>query len=182
MPFQFSKLSIPDLVLLEPKVFHDSRGYFVETYKESEFLAQGINYSFVQDNRSKSIKGVLRGLHYQLAPKSQGKLVSVIKGRVWDVAVDIRKSSPMFGKWIGIELSEENNRIFFIPPGFAHGFVALTDEVHLQYKCTNEYSGALDRGIIWNDPDLAIDWPVSAPIVSQKDSLLPRLKDAECFE
>ena len=148
-------------------------------YKKSEFHANGIPEEFVQDNHSLSKKNVIRGLHYQQMPKAQGKLVQVIHGAVWDVAVDIRKDSESFAKWISVELSEENNRMLYIPPGFAHGFAALTDNVHLVYKCTAEYDPALDTGIKWNDPDINITWPVKDPLVSEKDAGLPLLKNAK---
>lgn len=177
MPFNFKKLDLPGLVLVEPRVFHDSRGFFLETYKESEFAAQGISERFVQDNHSLSKQGVLRGLHFQHDPKAQGKLVSVVKGSVWDVAVDIRKNSPTYMKWCSVELSEENKKMLYIPPGFAHGFAALSDDVHLVYKCTAEYDANCDAGIRWNDTDIAVDWPISEPMVSDKDRELPFLKD-----
>ncbi|OAQ19863.1 dTDP-4-dehydrorhamnose 3,5-epimerase [Thermosulfurimonas dismutans] len=179
MPFTFTRLEIPDVILIEPKVFGDERGFFLETYKASEFRANGISYDFAQDNHSRSQKGVLRGLHYQLEPMEQGKLVRCIRGRIWDVAVDIRKGSPWFGKWVAAELSGENKLMLWIPPGFAHGFVALEDGTEILYKVTKEYAPELDRGIIWNDPDLAITWPVENPILSEKDSRLPNLKEAE---
>lgn len=182
MPFTFKKLEIDGLLLVEPRVFADERGFFLESYKESDFFENGMPYKFVQDNHSLSQKNVIRGLHYQLNPKAQGKLVRVIKGEVLDVAVDIRKSSPSFLKWIGITLSEENNNMLFIPPGFAHGFVSLTDDVHLVYKCTEEYDPNLDTGIRWDDPGIGIDWPVEDVIVSEKDKLLPYLKDASVFD
>jgi dTDP-4-dehydrorhamnose 3,5-epimerase len=178
MPFEFIKLEIPDVVLVKPKVFEDDRGFFMETYKASDFVKAGIDFSFCQDNHSKSKKGVLRGLHYQLEPKAQGKLIRCIKGKIWDVAVDLRLGSPWFGKWIAVELSEENKCMLWIPAGFAHGFVALED-CEIIYKCTEEYAPELDRGIIWNDPDLNIPWPIKDPILSSKDAKLPRLKDAE---
>jgi len=177
MPFDFKKLQIEGLVLVEPKVFHDSRGFFMETYKESEFGAHGIAERFVQDNHSLSQKGVLRGLHFQHRPKAQGKLVSVIKGSVWDVAVDIRPDSSTYMKWCSVELTEENKKMLYIPPGFAHGFAALSDDVHLVYKCTSEYDANCDAGIRWNDTDIGVDWPISEPIVSDKDRELPFLKD-----
>lgn len=177
MPFSFTKLPLEGLVLVEPKVYADGRGFFLESYKESEFAAAGIDERFVQDNHSLSRKNVLRGLHFQRVPKAQGKLVRVIKGTVWDVAVDIRKDSPTFKRWHGVELSAENGLMLYIPPGFAHGFVALTDETHLMYKCTEEYDVALDTGIRWNDPDLAVDWPVKEPVLSLKDEELPMLKE-----
>ncbi len=179
MPFEFEPLDIPDLILVKPKVFGDERGFFMETYKASEFKKNGINYDFVQDNHSKSQKGVLRGLHYQLRPMEQGKLVRCIRGRIWDVAVDIRKGSPWYGKWVAVELSEENKLMLWIPPGFAHGFVALEDNTEVIYKVTKEYSPELERGIIWNDPDIGIDWPVKNPKLSERDSRLPPLREAE---
>jgi len=178
MPFKFKKLEIPDVILIEPVVFTDERGFFIETFKASDFKANNISYEFVQDNHSKSRKGVLRGLHYQLKPMEQGKLVRCIKGKIWDVAVDIRKGSPWYRKWVGVELSEENKLMLWIPPGFAHGFVALED-AEVIYKCTKEYAPQYDRGIIWNDPELAIHWPIKNPILSLKDANLPNLKDAE---
>ncbi len=179
MPFIFKRLEIPDVILIEPKIFEDSRGFFMETYKYSEFKENGIEYEFVQDNHSKSKKGVLRGLHYQLRPMEQGKLVRCIRGRIWDVAVDIRKGSPWYKKWVAVELSEENKLMLWVPPGFAHGFIALEDNTEVIYKVTKEYAPELDRGIIWNDPDIDIKWPIENPILSEKDSKLPRLKDAE---
>ncbi len=177
MPFTFKRLEIDGLVLVEPRSFHDERGFFLESFKESEFAAAGITERFVQDNHSLSVKNVIRGLHYQKEPRVQGKLVRVIKGRVWDVAVDIRPGSASYGKWLGVELSEENHLMLYIPPGFAHGFASLSDEVHLLYKCTREYDPALDAGIRWDDPDLAVKWPVKNPVLSQKDRILPLLKD-----
>jgi len=181
MPFVFNKCEIPGLVIIEPRAFSDDRGFFLESYKKSDFVKNGIDVEFVQDNHSRSSKGVLRGLHYQKPPYAQAKLVRVLKGTVWDIAVDIRKNSPTYKKWIGVELSEENRRMFYIPEGFAHGFIALSDEVHLLYKCSNEYSPTSDAGIIWNDPEFAIDWPVEKPLLSEKDMILPYLKDAEVF-
>ena len=177
MPSTFKRLEIDGLVLVEPRSFHDERGFFLESFKESEFAAAGINERFVQDNHSLSVENVIRGLHYQREPRAQGKLVRVIKGRVWDVAVDIRPGSASYGKWLGVELSEENHLMLYIPPGFAHGFASLSDEVHLLYKCTQEYDPALDAGIRWDDPDLAIQWPVGNPLLSPKDRILPLLKD-----
>lgn len=181
MPFIFTKCEIPGPVIVEPKVFGDDRGFFLESYKKSDFVNNGIGVEFKQDNHSLSSKGVLRGLHYQKPPFAQAKLVRVVSGAVWDVAVDIRKNSPTFKKWAAVELSGENKKMFYIPEGFAHGFVALTDHVQLMYKCSNEYSPQHDAGIIWNDPELAITWPVSDPLLSDKDLVLPRLKDAEVF-
>lgn len=179
MPFQFKRLEIPDLILVIPKVFRDDRGFFLETYKRSDFVKFGIKEQFNQDNHSFSRKGVLRGLHYQLNPKAQGKLVRCLKGKIFDVAVDIRKGSPTFGKWVGVELSEDNFHMLYIPPGFAHGFVVLSEEAHVLYKVTNEYSPEHDRGIIWNDPTININWPISNPILSDKDRKWPTLEEAE---
>ena len=181
MPFNFIKAEIEGLVIVEPRSFGDSRGFFLESYKKSEFVSNGIDVEFKQDNHSFSTKGVLRGLHYQKSPAAQAKLVRVIKGAVWDVAIDIRRDSPTFKKWVAMELSEKNNTMFYIPEGFAHGFLALTDEVHLMYKCSNEYTPQCDAGIIWNDPELAIKWPIENPLLSDKDIILPLLKDAVVF-
>ncbi|MDY6967750.1 MAG: dTDP-4-dehydrorhamnose 3,5-epimerase [Spirochaetota bacterium] len=182
MPFEFKQLDIPDLILIDPRRFYDERGFFLETYKKTEFVKAGINHNFVQDNHSLSKRNVIRGLHYQLNPKPQGKLVRVIKGKVWDVAVDIRRDSSTYLKWVGVELSEENAKMLFIPPGFAHAFAAISDDVHLAYKCTDEYDPNLDTGIRWDDPEIAIKWPVDTPIVSDKDKELPFLKDADIFD
>jgi dTDP-4-dehydrorhamnose 3,5-epimerase len=182
MPFDFRKTDIEGLILVEPRVFNDERGFFMESYKKSDFAANGIDFNFLQDNHSLSVKNVIRGLHYQHPPRAQGKLVRVMTGAVWDVAADIRRSSATYLKWVSFELSGENNKMLFIPPGFAHGFLALTDNVHLVYKCTEEYDLKLDTGIRWNDPDIGIKWPVINPVVSPKDAMLPFLKDAKVFE
>jgi dTDP-4-dehydrorhamnose 3,5-epimerase len=179
MPFKFKPLEIPDLILIEPKVFGDRRGFFMEIFKLSEFRANGIKGDFLQDNMSKSQKGVLRGLHYQLSPKAQGKLVMTIKGAVFDVAVDIRKDSPYYGRWVAKELTEDNRLMFWIPPGFAHGFLTLSDYAEIIYKTTAEYAPEYERGIIWNDPSIGIEWPSSGPILSERDKSLPALGDAE---
>ena len=182
MPFTFKKTAIEGLFIIEPTYFGDDRGFFAETYKKSDFIKNGIPYNFDQDNHSCSSKGVLRGLHYQAEPSVQGKLVRVIKGRVWDVAVDIRKNSPTFKQWIGVELSAENRKCFFIPPGFAHGFLCLEDDSHFIYKCTKEYDPQAERSIRWDDPDLAIAWPLDpsvVPQISEKDSKAKFLKEAE---
>jgi dTDP-4-dehydrorhamnose 3,5-epimerase len=181
MPFTFKQLEISGLVLVTPKAFSDSRGFFLEAYKKSDFKNAGIDTEFMQDNHSLSSTGVLRGLHYQKSPYAQAKLVRVIKGSVYDVAVDIRKSSPTFKQWIAVELSDENNNMLYIPDGFAHGFVALTDVVHLAYKCSSEYSHEHDAGIRWDDPEINIQWPVKNPVISNKDLVLPYLKDAVVF-
>ena len=177
MPFTFTDGEISGLIIVEPRVFPDDRGFFFESYKQSDFVESGITGPFVQDNHSRSSKGVLRGLHFQHAPHAQGKLVRVTRGRLWDVAVDIRKGSPTFGKWQAVELTEENRLMFYIAPGFAHGFVALEDETELQYKCTAEYNSRADAGIRWDDSDIGIDWPITDVLVSPKDAKLPFLKD-----
>ncbi len=169
-------------MLIQPKIFGDERGFFAETFKASEFAAVGINTEFKQDNYSLSKQNVLRGLHYQLPPKVQGKMVRVIYGKIWDVAVDIRKSSPTFGKWVGVELSSENNYGFYIPPGFAHGFVTLSPEARVVYKSSEEYAPELERGVNWNDVGLNISWPVNNPILAPRDADFPLLVNAEIFE
>ena len=166
------------VLLLEPKVFADARGFFLETYNAARFRDIGIEYAFVQDNHSRSSRGVLRGLHYQ-EPKPQGKLVRCTRGTLFDVAVDIRVGSPQFGRWFGAELSEENQRMLWIPPGFAHGFCPLTDVADLMYKCTELYDAASDRAIAWNDPQIGIRWPIADPILSAKDAAAPTLHDAK---
>lgn len=177
MPFEFKPQEIKDVILVEPKVFGDARGFFMETYKKSDFFANGIDVEFNQDNHSKSTKGVLRGLHFQKAPHAQAKLVRCSKGRIYDVAVDIRKGSSTFGKYVKVELSEENKRMLFIPAGFAHGFVALSDEVELLYKASGEYCPEADCGIIWNDSDINIDWNIDfEPILSEKDKAQKTLR------
>lgn len=178
MPFDFISLEIPDIKLVIPKVFKDDRGFFLESYKKSDFIANGIADDFKQDNYSKSSKGVLRGLHYQASPKEQAKLVRCCRGKIFDVAVDIRKSSKTFGHWAGEILSEENNHILYIPAGFAHGFIVLSDTAEIIYKTSNEYSKEHDRGILWNDPDININWGIDfMPVLSEKDKIQPLLKD-----
>jgi len=176
MPFSFSSLEISDVKLVIPKYYPDGRGYFLESYKESEFSANKINVKFVQDNVSFSTKGVLRGLHYQIKPKEQAKLVSVISGEIFDVAVDIRKDSTTYGKWVGQILSQKNHKMLYIPEGFAHGFCILSDTANVLYKVTNEYSPENERGIIWNDQKVSILWPIKNLIVSEKDKKLPTLQ------
>ena len=180
MALNYKRLEIPDLILIEPKVWQDERGFFMEKYKQSEFEEIGIP-SFKQDNYSHSKHGVIRGLHYQISPFGQGKLVSVVKGRVWDVAVDVRKDSDFFGKWVGVELSEENKLSFYIPPGFAHGFSVLSDEANFLYKCTTEYSSLHERGIRYDDKELNIDWKVETPSLSSRDMIWPGLNEIEKF-
>jgi dTDP-4-dehydrorhamnose 3,5-epimerase len=179
VPFEFRELDIPGLLLIEPKVFSDDRGFFLEIYKHSEFINAGVHEHFVQDNFSRSSEGVLRGLHYQKDPRAQGKLVRCMKGSIFDVAVDIRKGSPTYARWVGQELSERNNLMLYVPAGFAHGFLTLSETAEVLYKCTAEYSLSDDRGIIWNDPDINIAWGENAPILSAKDGMLPILPDAE---
>ncbi len=180
----YIKTEIEGVYVIQPKVFNDARGYFMEAWKQEEFNEHIGRVDFIQDNESKSSYGVLRGLHYQKGETSQAKLVRVIKGRVLDVAVDIRKSSPTFGKHVMVELSEENKRQFFIPRGFAHGFLVLSEEAIFTYKVDNPYSPQTEAGIRWNDPDLAIEWPIDPEQVqtSEKDLKQPLLKDAEVFE
>lgn len=175
----------PDLIVIEPRIFADERGWFMESYNQAVFeQAVGHAVSFVQDNHSFSKRGVLRGLHYQLPPHAQGKLVRVTQGRVWDVAVDIRKSSPTFGKSMGIELSAENQRQLWIPPGFAHGFITLSETAEFLYKTTALYNKAAEGAIAWNDPQLAIAWPCSPDeiILAEKDAAAPLLENARVFD
>ncbi|MEM2160921.1 MAG: dTDP-4-dehydrorhamnose 3,5-epimerase [Candidatus Nitrosotenuis sp.] len=179
MTFTFKTLQIPDVMVVEPRTFSDERGFFLENFKESEFSAKGITAKFVQDNISYSTYGVIRGLHFQKQPKEQAKLITVIKGKVFDVAVDIRKNSPTYGRWVGEILSEDNHKSLYIPEGFAHGFCSLNKESILFYKVTNEYSREHERGIIWNDPTLNIQWPVEKPIISDKDKELPSLANLD---
>jgi dTDP-4-dehydrorhamnose 3,5-epimerase len=179
MPFRFKRLEIPDVILIEAQHFDDDRGFFLETYRLSEFIAHGIPHTFVQDNRSYSGRGVLRGLHYQKQPKAQGKLITVLRGRIYDVAVDIRVDSPTYGRWVGLELAADSFRMLYIPEGFAHGFCVLGQEADVLYKVTEEYAPELDRGIYWNDPEIGIQWPNLNPILSTKDAQLPLLRDAD---
>lgn len=178
---EFIPTTIQDLVLIKPKINGDSRGFFLESYKKSVFSANGINEEFVQDNHSKSSYGVLRGLHYQLNPRAQGKLLRCISGKIFDVAVDIRHGSPTFGHWEGFELSAENKQMLYVPVGFAHGFLTLSETAELFYKTTNEYSYEHDRGIVYNDPEIDITWPTIATglLLSEKDQKQPLLKNAE---
>lgn len=164
--------------IIEPKVFKDNRGFFMESFNDKQFVEAGLRFNFIQDNHSLSVeKGVIRGLHYQLSPKAQTKLVRVITGSIYDVAVDIRKDSPTFGEWIGVTLSEDNHCMLLVPKGFAHGFCTLTENTHVQYKVDDYYSAENDKGILWNDPSLSIDWPISNPILSEKDANQPLFKD-----
>lgn len=178
-----TRLAIPEVVLIEPKVFGDARGFFFESFNQKAFdEATGTNHQFVQDNHSRSAKGVLRGLHYQIQ-QPQGKLVRVAQGAVFDVAVDIRKSSPTFGQWVGEVLSADNHRQLWVPPGFAHGFMVLSETAEFLYKTTDYYAPVYERCIVWDDPDLAIDWPNigMAPLLSAKDFAGRKLSNADCF-
>ena len=180
MPFSFEALKLPGVIKVKLRSFPDDRGFFMETYKKSEFEQNGIPFDFVQDNYSHSSqRGVLRGLHYQMDPKAQGKLVSAVRGVIFDVAVDIRRGSPTYGEWIGVELSDENHRMLYVPAGFAHGFVVLSSEADVMYRVTEEYAPEVDRGILWNDPELGITWPIDEPALSPKDAVQPLLKDAD---
>ena len=181
---EYKKTAIEGVYVIEPRVFNDARGYFFEAWKQEEFEAHIGKVNFIQDNESKSSRGVLRGLHYQKGDFSQAKLVRVIKGRVLDVAVDIRKSSPTFGQHVMVELSEDNKRQFFIPRGFAHGFLVMSDEAIFTYKVDNVYAPQAEAGIRWNDPALGIDWPIDPQevLASEKDLKQPMLGEAECFE
>lgn len=181
MAFKVKKLNIPEVFLITPVRYLDSRGYFQEQYKSSDFLEIGIKENFVQDNFSFSERGVLRGLHFQLPPKSQSKLVSCVAGKIWDVAVDVRKKSSTFGQWVAEELSQENGSMLYIPEGFAHGFVVLSETANVYYKAGNFYDAKLETGIVWNDINLNIPWPVVNPIVSKKDLQLPNFLQAKYF-
>ena len=180
---KYTPLSIPDIVLMEPQVFGDHRGFFMETFRQDDFSKNVAPANFVQDNHSKSSRGILRGLHYQIC-QPQGKLVRVTTGKVFDVAVDIRKSSPFFGQWAGATLSAENKQMLWVPPGFAHGFYVLSDEAEFSYKCTDYYAPEHERSILWNDPAININWPIppgAEPILSQKDEQGLILENAEVF-
>lgn len=175
----FIKTEIDGLVIVEPKVFVDHRGFFMESWSERAFAEAGLNYTFVQDNHSSStVKGTLRGIHFQRGDKAQAKLVRCVRGRVLDVAVDLRPGSPTYKKWVAVELSEENKRMVMIPRGFGHGFVTLTDNVEFLYKADNPYAPESEGGIRWNDPELNIDWGLQNPVLSDKDKVNPFLKDA----
>ncbi|WP_297555930.1 dTDP-4-dehydrorhamnose 3,5-epimerase [Thermococcus sp.] len=178
MPFEFRHLEIPDVILIKPRVFEDDRGFFMETYKKPDFEKAGIKEEFIQDNYSRSKYGVLRGLHFQREPYAQAKIVRVIRGVIYDVAVDLRRDSPTFGKYIGVIISEHNKWQLYIPKGFAHGFVVLSDVAEVVYKVDNVYAPDYEGGIIWNDPEIGINWPVDNPVVSEKDKKWPTLKEA----
>ena len=179
--FNFIETKINGIYIIEPKVFGDNRGYFMETYNKNDFFEAGLTMEFVQDNESKSKKGVLRGLHFQ-TKHTQGKLVRVTQGQVFDVAVDLRKGSPTFGKWEGVILTDENKKQFYVPEGFAHGFLVLSDVAVFNYKCTDYYAPQHDSGVLWNDEDIAIEWPLAGIeeiLLSDKDKIQKRLKDLE---
>lgn len=183
MPFEFEKQNIKDVILIKPKIFGDNRGFFLESYKKSDFEANGISVEFNQDNHSKSSKHVLRGLHYQANPYSQAKLVRCVRGRIYDIAVDLRKESETYKKYVKVKLSEENKCMLFIPQGFAHGFVVLSDEAEIIYKASGEYNPEADRGVFWKDKDLNINWEIDfEPILSLKDQNLPCLSEINLEE
>jgi len=179
MPFEFEKTKLEGAMIVKPRVFPDSRGFAMESFKKSDYVRAGLPGDFVQDNHSRSTKGVLRGLHYQRGQAAQGKLVRCSAGAILDVGVDMRKGSPTFGQWIAVELSAANARQLYLPPGFAHGFLGLTDTVEVQYKCTAEYSPKDEAGVRWDDPQLAISWGIKDPILSDKDKVWPLFKDAQ---
>lgn len=183
MPFEFEKQNIKDVILIKPRVFGDNRGFFLESYKKSDFEANGISVEFNQDNHSKSSKHVLRGLHYQANPYSQAKLVRCVRGKIYDIAVDLRKESETYKKYVKVELSEENKCMLFMPQGFAHGFVVLSDEAEIIYKASGEYNPEADRGVFWKDKDLNINWEIDfEPILSLKDQNLPCLSEVNLEE
>lgn len=180
---EFVPTDIPDVVLIKPQVFGDARGFFMETWEARKFANAGYAHDFVQDNHSRSVKGTLRGLHYQIK-QPQGKLVRVIAGEVFDIAVDLRKRSPTFGKWVGAYLSAENKQQLWVPPGFAHGFLVTSDVAEFVYKCTDFYAPQFEQTVIWNDPEIGIEWPLSAgqmPLLSNKDNAGRLLRDAEIY-
>ena len=177
MPFTFDKTALPGVIVVQPAVFDDRRGFFMETYKRSDFAAAGIPVAFVQENHSRSVQGTLRGLHGQRPPKAQGKLVRVVEGEVFDVAVDIRRESPTFGRWASVNLSAANRRSVFIPAGYAHGFCVLSPEAQVIYKTTEEYAPELEYGVRWDDPTLNIPWPIVTPRLSARDSRWPLLSE-----
>lgn len=179
MPFTFLSLRLPGVMLIVPKRFEDERGFFLEAYKASEFEALGIQEHFVQDNHSHSTRGVLRGLHYQRPPKAQAKLVRVLHVEIFDVVVDIRQGSPTFSEWVGVTLSAKDDRMLYVPRGFAHGFCVLSEEADVVYKVTAEYAPETEGGLLWNDPDIGIRWPLDTPNLSKKDMEYPLLRHSE---
>ena len=179
MPFRFNPTDISGVIVIDPPVFPDDRGFFLESYKRSEFAAGGINETFVQCNQSKSERGILRGLHYQKNPKAQAKLVRALSGEIYDVAVDLRKGSSTYGKWTTVILSAENKKMLFVPVGFAHGLCVTSADAEMLYMTTEEYAPDLEAGVLWNDPGLAIEWPVANPVLSARDRAWPPLRDAD---
>jgi dTDP-4-dehydrorhamnose 3,5-epimerase len=179
MPFTFTTTDLPGIMVIEPKVNGDHRGFFMETYKQSDFAAAGLDVRFTQENHSRSARGILRGLHYQVAPHGQGKLVRVVVGEIFDVAVDVRDGSPTFGKWIGVTLSAANRRCLYIPPWYAHGFCVVSDEAEVIYKTTAEYAPHAERGVRWDDPALGIRWPLTEVTLSERDRRWPGLASVE---
>lgn len=177
--FIFKRAEVPDVIFIEPQVFGDERGFFMETFKQSEFSAQGINDNFVQDNHSLSARGVLRGLHYQEGETAQAKLVRCIRGEIFDVAVDMRRNSPTYLKWVGFRLSEQNKQMLYVPAGFAHGFCVLSEMAEMVYKCSREYDPKSERGVMWNDPKLNIAWPIQNPVLSAKDLKYSLIADSD---
>ena len=177
MPFEFEKTKIEGVILIKPKVFGDERGFFLETYKKDDFEANGIKGNFVQDNHSKSKKGVIRAIHLQKGEHAQAKIVRCVKGRIWDIAVDLRKDSPTFGQYVGFELNENNKNMLYIPRGCGHGFASLEEGTEMEYKNDNLYSPENESGVVWNDHELNIPWPVKNPIVAEKDQKMPSLKE-----
>ena len=181
MGFTFEQTALPGVVLITPQVYRDARGYIFESYKKSDFAHNGITEEFVQENRSFSVQGVLRGLHYQLPPHAQGKLLSCPVGCIFDVAVDIRQGSPTFAQWVAFELSEDNKQMLYIPPGFAHGFYTLSESALLVYKITDEYAPECEAGILWNDREIGIQWPSGEVVLSGRDKVHPGLREARLF-
>jgi dTDP-4-dehydrorhamnose 3,5-epimerase len=180
---EFEPTRLPEVLLIKPRVFGDARGYFFETWREDEFAAAGVTAHFVQDNHSHSVRGTLRGLHFQLR-RPQGKLLRVTRGEVFDVAVDMRRGSPRFGQWAGVILSESNHQMLWVPPGFAHGYLALSEEIDFVYKCTDFYTPQDERAVRWNDKRVGVQWPLpagAAPILSARDAAAPPLEEAECY-
>lgn len=179
MSFRFARTEIPEVFLVEPRIFPDERGFFMETYKRSEFAAQGIADVFVQSNHSRSPRGTLRGLHYQKLPRAQGKLIRSVCGEIYDVVVDLRHGAPTFGKWVGVSLSAENRKMLYVPVGFAHGFCVVSEEAEVSYMTTEEYAPDYEAGVAWDDPALKITWPTDNPCLSARDRNWPQLKDAD---
>ena len=173
MPFRFQHLAIPGVILIEPHIISDARGFFIETYKRSEFAAAGIDEIFVQENHSSSQRGVLRGLHYQKPPYAQSKLIRVLSGEIFDVAIDLRPDTPTAGTWVGMRLSAANRQMMYLPPWCAHGFCVLSEQAEVVYLTTTEYAPAHESGFMWNDPRLAIDWPMASPMLSERDKKWP---------